>query len=478
MAQKPASRKSRWNFVWLALIPLAGAGYYFWPPADIRIPEPHRLTGVDPEISREVRLLIQSCRERNRYDDRFLLLAKTYQANGFYRLAAETYGLYLKAQPRFAEGWYLLGISAERSSQPELAADALRRCIELNAPYPPCYWRLALWRIEAGAANEALEILDRGRELTELDHYSQLVRAKAHLNLDEPDRALQVLEEFDFSRTPNAAYADFLRGSAWRQLGKTDLARRLLPAQPPMPSWQDPWSQNVERMALGVSARRMQASGLFYAGNYAAARRLLEGIIRQPQADSRDWSMLGAICIQEEQIDRAVEYYRRAIAHTPADPWLYYHLARAYWTGGRKAHPEMLALGLVEIARAIEMKAEVAEFFDLQGSLLQAASQPAKALVAFDEACRLSHSIQACHWNRLFLLLDSGQLTIAEQQLEDIARRAAPSPEYHLARATLSLARGDPRAAEKFLAEIPAETLRENERLRERFNAAHIQLRK
>jgi hypothetical protein len=85
-----------------------------------------------------------------------------------------------------------------------------------------------------------------------------------------------------------------------------------------------------------------------------AERVLLELVAREP-FNAEALHRLAAICGHSKRFDQAVVCLRRAIAVTPGDPVLWYHLGIAFYTTGK------LAAAMQAYRRAIALKPDLAE---------------------------------------------------------------------------------------------------------------------
>lgn len=178
----------------------------------------------------------------------------------------------VRFEPRFALGWYLLGSISRRTGDPDRAAAAYRRYIELRPAEPDPYFGLGLCLDAVG---------DHAGALAALRHY-----------VGSDPRA---------SSTPFVAEA------------RTRIA-------------------TLERSGGGKVAtatdRNAEAAALLAAHKFVEAARLLRASIAIAPTDAAAWYKLGFALRQAGQPEEAAKAYRRSITLQPADLEAYYGLGQ------------------------------------------------------------------------------------------------------------------------------------------------------
>ena len=421
---------------------------------DIEIPQPESFAKIDAEIVETVQKLIKDCRNRNRYDDHYLTLAKTYHANALIPLATKTYSIYLRQRPKDIQAWYLNSLCLEKLGEISAAVESMQKCIDLKTPYTPAYWRLALWKAEQGEYDEALNLLDRADALDSQDRLTKLVRAKCLIAKNEGGRALEVLANTDFERSPNESYARFLTGTALRQQGEHLRAATYLNDPNVSPQWFDVWSSDINNHAVGIPWKRIQATLLYRSGQLDRAYQLLDEIVRSKQADFRDWNSLGSIHMARGNVKQAIYCFEAAIEDQPADYWLYLNLANAQYLAGQEMGMEIVEKSLVTLEKAIKMRPEKPEPYEAKAQSLQVLKRNELALEAFGQACDRTTEAAMCDWRRLFLLLEMKEWDRAQKHLDALATRSSSEPYFLIAQASVDLEKGRTDAARSALGRI------------------------
>ncbi len=422
--------------------------------AKIEIPQPESFASIDSEIVATVQALIGKCKKRNRYDDQYLTLAKTYHANALIPLATKTYSIYLRHKPKDIQAWYLNSLCLEKLGEISAAIESIKKCIELNTSYAPAFWRLALWNAEQGEYDEAFKRLDQADALNSQDPLAKLVRAKCLIATNENVRALEVLANADFERSPNENYARFLTGTALRQQGERLKAASYLNQPDVSPQWFDPWASEINSHAVGIPWKRIQATLLYRSGQLDPAYRLLDQIVRTSQADFRDWNSLGSIHMARGNFKQAVYCFEAAIEDQPADYWLYINLAKAQYLAGQQMGIEIVEKSLVTLEKAIKMRPEKPEPYEAKAQSLQVLKRNELALEAFGQACDRTPEVAMCDWRRLFLLLEMRDWDRAQKRLDVLAAKFSSEPYFLIAQATVDMEKGRTAAARSALGRI------------------------
>ena len=429
---------------------LVAAGIWTWDRygrKDVEIPQPESFADIDPEVVETVNNLIKDCRRRNRFDNQYLTLAKTYHANALIPLATKTYSIYLGHKPRDIQAWYLNGLCLEKLGEIPAAIESVQKCIDLKTKYTPAYWRLALWKSEQGEYDEALKLLDRADALDSKDRLTKLVRAKCLIAKNESAMALEVLENSDFEGTANENYARFLTGTALRQQGERSRAATYLSDSNVSPQWFDEWSSDINNHALGIPWKRIQATLFYRSGQLDRAFQLFEEIVRTPLADFRDWNSLGLIHLAKGDFKQAISCFDAAIDDQPADYWLYLNLANSQYLAGQEMGMDIVEKSLVTLETAIKMRPERPEPYEAKAQSLQVLKRNELALEAFNQACDRTQEVALCDWRRLFLLIEMKEWNRAQKHLDLLAVKSSSEPYFLIVQATVDLEKGRTAAA-------------------------------
>ncbi len=129
-------------------------------------------------------------------------------------------------------------------------------------------------------------------------------------------------------------------------------------------------------------------------------RRLVEAVPQAPDP----WHEMGLVQLQARRPERALEYFRRAIALDPSVSAYHSNLGTA--CRALKRHDEAVA----SFKRGMQLEAPTAPVYNNFALALKDAGRRDDALAAFDEALKLRPDYANGHFNRANLLLDVGRL--------------------------------------------------------------------
>ena len=143
----------------------------------------------------------------------------------------------------------------------------------------------------------------------------------------EASRLLEKLVEVH----PGDRYGHFLLGTAYRQQGRIEEARRELAlGRDSSPSWPDPWVEQLHRLFTGFVASRKRAIALSQQGDVDEAIRILEDLRARRPFDA---SLIGELAVtyrKTQRVDEAIELLREALVIQPGFDMAHFHLAGAY----------------------------------------------------------------------------------------------------------------------------------------------------
>jgi len=116
------------------------------------------------------------------------------------------------------------------------------------------------------------------------------------------------------TRSSNGAYANYLIGTAYRQMGELQKALPFLEDEEFRPTWRDDWSRELSAFHTGVSRMRANASGLVRKQKFRQAIPRLEEIIARDPTDQRSLNMLGTCYLQTKQWDKCLQPFETSLA--------------------------------------------------------------------------------------------------------------------------------------------------------------------
>lgn len=370
-----------------------------------------------------------------------LWLGQLQVARQQWRQARETYEQALDEMPTDSNAWRILGDVRQQLSQPIEAETAYRQSVELNPRNTAAWQRLAQLYDNRGEHNQALDAMrqllhfsggdmnvylayldylgrhgDRREALTrrlELarqlpDNMSnQLAIAQLHLQLDQRDKAGQILDQLLADNPDNRqvvlAMAGFARIGGQPERGK-QLIREYIGRQGEQASIED-W--------LGF-ARYLRQAGQPDAAEaaYRQAIRYEDAEMKQASRELADW------LFASRNFDEAAELYADILQATEAEQ-LKLNVWRRYVDtlvqADRIEEAQQQLQGLLEMA---DRDAQIAL---LQGLIAERQDRIADAGEAYDAAVALNPSLSAAYVQRARYRLDlddAQQRALAERDLQ------------------------------------------------------------
>lgn len=224
-----------------------------------------------------------------------------------------------------------------------------------------------------------------------------------------------------------------------------------------------------------LRARLKAALALHQQGQFAQARVLYEGILRDHPGQADALHLLGLIYLQARDAAKAVELISQAIATSPSNPDPHLNLAAALLAQGRRdaalaaydhalvQNPDLLnahlgrasllsALGRGEEAvsayeRALALNPNHAEVYFNLGNLLLALGRTEEAVACYDHTLALRPDLAVAHVNAGSALLQLGKPAAALERIDRALTAHPDLVEAHAGRGNALLALGRPEEA-------------------------------
>jgi Flp pilus assembly protein TadD len=224
----------------------------------------------------------------------WLRLGMVYQANLQYDLARQVYGRVLEIEPTSAQAHYYLALCHNRLGDTTAAIVAMARVTVHDPTYVPAWWHLGLWQMEMGDLEEA----ERSARRVADDPAGGVVLARVLLQKGARDEAVELLERL-VTANPGDRHAHMLLGTAYRQLGRTEDARRELNlGRGEILERPDPWAEVLQQFFSGVAADRKRADSLLKQGRFEEAIAILEALHAQRP---NNVSVIGHLAVAHRQ---------------------------------------------------------------------------------------------------------------------------------------------------------------------------------
>jgi tetratricopeptide (TPR) repeat protein len=155
--------------------------------------------------------------------------------------------------------------------------------------------------------------------------------ARVYIQSGRETYAVHVLQELIDSVTDHP-YLHQLLGTAYRQMGRLDEARRelALVTRPQRPQFPDPWRDEMQRDKVGYAAAAQQALALVGVRQYEQAVPILERLRDQEPEDVVLLSNLGAAYLDTGRIEEGMRTLNDALALSPDHFGAHLNLSAAY----------------------------------------------------------------------------------------------------------------------------------------------------
>ena len=227
-------------------------------------------------------------------------------AEGCYRDAMACSVARGRVDPRLA---YLHALVLDELGRREEASAQLQQLVDLEVPYTPAHWRLAIWRTDAGEHPEAESLLSTASIVADGAVQRRMVGQAMATALVAQHRWMEarlILERLLVVDPANGHLA-FLLAQCLRGEGRLDEAVALLePLGDTEAKWHDPWEAMRWRSWTGFTADNFTLMKLLRERKVIEARSLLGKMTaRYPGED---------LLIQEARVLRAEEKPTEALA--------------------------------------------------------------------------------------------------------------------------------------------------------------------
>ncbi len=212
------------------------------------------------------------------------------------------------------------GRKALESDDFATAEQKFREAISLDPKLNDAYWRLAAILYGKKKYTEAIELLRRAPDQTDLDVREQLGLALYKTSSPPPPEAVKLLEDV-VTKRPDSYAAQLQLG---QHLVKSDPKRAAaaievyLKYRPPSAASLDPQIH----MVLGTA--------YVYAKEWDAAQKEFEGLLKTKPNDMTARLMLGSVLVGKNACSQAISLYERILGEAQRQPSIYYNLGTCY----------------------------------------------------------------------------------------------------------------------------------------------------
>lgn len=314
------TRRRTWlGLALFAVLALAGVGGWWWWYSAPPPPPTVDLAGVDPAIAELIESTRREVIARPRSSASWGKLGMVLQAHGKPSEASFCYEQAERLDPKEPRWPYYRGLILMRSD-PSQAASCLRRAVaRWQKDSVDSHFRLARLLLEQGQLDEAEELLARAKQMKRTHPHGYLLRARLAL---ARQRWKDVLSEVQGCWLDEHArqQARMLSAEAWQNLKEPARAEDLLAEAKRMPPdwpWRDPLAEELERLVVGVRARRSLAEDMRQQGRLDKAAEVLEQLTRDYPQDMTHFVMLGDALAKMQRFPEAEKALKRAVEGDP-----------------------------------------------------------------------------------------------------------------------------------------------------------------
>lgn len=357
------------------------------------MPRVEALGTIAPEVVQAARQALDNLAQNSRDAERWGRFGMICEANGVVGAARDAYATATALPGAQAKWFYRLAYVEARLGRTDDAIQDMRRAIALEPSYAPAEWHLGLWLLDRNDVDGAERAFTRARELAPDDMSAVAGLARVHLQRQEDQRAVDVLEGA-LAKNPGDRYAMQLLGTAYSRLGRAEEAGfALTVGAAGEPAWADPWTDEMLQHRRGFAVRLKDATQYFVAGQTGPALALLEQLRQEKPDDIALLSHLGEVYVVAGRAREGVAILEQVVARDPRQFEAYVNLASGYLGQGDFARAR------AAIDRAIAVNPELGRAYETKGLILWRGGDERSAVEAFSEAIRYDpRDVRALVW--------------------------------------------------------------------------------
>src|SRR5262245_5034550 len=219
------------------------------------------------------------------------------------------------------------GRKALESDDFATAEAKFREAISLDPKLNDAYWRLAAILYGKKQYTQAVELLRRAPDQTDIDVREQLGLALYKTGTPPPSESVRLLEDV-VSKRPDSYAAQLQLG---QHLVKSE-PKRAAAAIEVYLRYRPPSAANLDpqiHMVLGTA--------YVYAKEWDAAQREFEGLLKTKPNDMTAKLMLGSVFVGKNACSQAISLYERILSEAQKQPSIYFNLGTCYLRERRAA---------------------------------------------------------------------------------------------------------------------------------------------
>jgi tetratricopeptide (TPR) repeat protein len=390
------------------------------------LPDPPDLNSADPVPVDIVLRLAQAWIDTGRVTA-LGQLGRVYQAIENHEAALRCFAAAAGLDPDDARWWYGLGAECQAMGLSGPAIEALEHAGRLDQEYPTTYARLGELYLEAGELDKAEASYEQYRNRQPDISLAYVGLGRVALARGRPAEAERLLRTA-VEKTPNDFLAHRLLGRALATNGNDELSRRHQTMSERLPHYSgwlvfDPRLSESHELANTQRYLTNQLRLALSAGDYAAAARVAERLVKRRPGDHATIGNLASIYRRLDRLDDARELVNRGLALAPDSAALY--CTRAEIAIGRKDY----ATAHRALDEAQARDPQLARVLDLRGRILFIQGQHDEAIAAVTRALELDPMAFGSHLLLAHLLRTAGRTGEAVRTLEALLELDPANPQ-------------------------------------------------
>ncbi|MDG2054963.1 MAG: tetratricopeptide repeat protein [Phycisphaerales bacterium] len=276
-------------------------------------------TRLDPQAAALIKQCLNAVNTNAKDPFLRLRLAQAYNANGFDRLAMETYIQTLHLDAQIPEAWYLLALLDAEQGKTKQSLSYLSQAEHLRPDYLPIYYRKAMINLDAGNPDAAEREIAKAQALDDKNLEVRMMRARMALQTGQPQLARDILEQLCADGADHP-YIHQLLGTAYQRTGQPERARmELAQASGEKIRLNDPWKKEMLSLKRGFETQYTGALNHLSRGEVTQGIDILRALQEEGQQPVEIANALAAAYAATNRLNEAIEVLRtNARAHPDA----------------------------------------------------------------------------------------------------------------------------------------------------------------
>jgi tetratricopeptide (TPR) repeat protein len=312
---------------------------------------PENMSGLEPDVKSLIERLIAHAKNHPREASAHGELGLAYEANRMWREGKQSFEHAVKLDSTNRLWRLHLAITTQETGDFARVSEILSRLAQDDPDFPAVQHRLGKVLLQTGDLPGAAAAFERTIALAPRNADGYVGRAEVCLQQQETNQAIQLLRT-GISYDPSFAIAHHLLGQALQAQGKTQQAavELRLGQRAKTRYLADPLSPRVSQYAVSAFARNDRGKQLLGTGQYAAAAREFELILRSEPNNTTALNHLANAYHNMKKSEQAFKLLEKARRIDDRKYLTYHNLA--VWASDNRRFDEALAYAKAAVERA------------------------------------------------------------------------------------------------------------------------------